>query len=153
MTLAVLATTWGLLAIAMRASRDDNSRAILGWAIAFRIVAFIASPVLEDDHYRFLWDGYRFAVAGSPYIDPPAAHFADSSVEPRFRAILDRINYPDVPTLYGPVSEWAFWLAYKIAPAELWPWKLILLLVDLAIVSLLGWSLMVAVDSCSRGAR
>ena len=40
---------------------------ILIWAALFRIVGIAANPILaEDDYFRFMWDGYRFAVTGDP---------------------------------------------------------------------------------------
>jgi hypothetical protein len=42
-----------------------------------------------------------------------------------------------VPTIYGPVCQAAFALAYWIDPGELWPLKLIFLLADLATLYLL----------------
>ena len=54
---------------------------------------------------------------------PPAAYFADESVPEPFQRILDHVNNPQMATIYGPVCEWAFRLAYAVAPAEIAPWK------------------------------
>jgi len=139
--LATVAVTWGGLFCVMRSASDLLSREIIFWAMAFRVGAIFAAPVMEDDHHRFLWDGYRFATTGDPYAEAPGAHFDDASVPPAFREVLDRINHPDVPTIYGPLTEWAFRFAYVIAPARLWPWKLILLGAELAIFALLWLAL------------
>ncbi len=139
--LAVLSVTWIALIWALARIPSLESKAILGFAIGFRLLALVAMPVLEDDHHRFLWDGYRFAATGNPYAEPPLVRFADDAIPVEFRAVLDQINHPDVPTVYGPLTQWAFRLSHTIAPAQLWPWKLILLGAELAILALLWPSL------------
>lgn len=135
--LVTMAVAWAALAWAMAHASRRDSLSILVFGLGFRIVAFTAQPVMEDDHYRFLWDGYRFAATGNPYAEAPRELFTDPTVPAEFRPILDRINHPDVPTIYGPLTEWMFRLGYAIAPAQLWPWKLILLGADLAVLLLL----------------
>ena len=135
--LATLALAWTALAWALRRVSPRDSGTILFFGIGFRLIALIAAPVMEDDHHRFLWDGYRFAATGDPYAETPQARFADETIPTEFRAVLDRVNHPDVPTVYGPLTEWAFRLGYGIAPARLWPWKLILLGAELAIFAML----------------
>ncbi len=134
---ATLAIAWGALGWAWRGAGGASARDVIFFALGFRLVAFCAVPVLEDDHFRFLWDGYRFAVTGDPYAEAPLARFGDPAIPEKFRAVLDEINYPDVPTVYGPFNQWAFRASHAIAPAELWPWKLILLGAELAILAML----------------
>jgi hypothetical protein len=111
---------------------------VAGWALVFRLIGLAGQPVLEDDHYRYLWDGYVFAETGTPYGLPPIAAFGDPGVDPRFVEVLNGINHPDVPTIYGPVAELAFLLSHHVAPARLWPLKSLLVLLDLAMLALLA---------------
>ena len=39
---------------------------LIFWAVAFRVCGLAGGPFYEDDFYRYLWDGYRFATTGSP---------------------------------------------------------------------------------------
>jgi len=110
---------------------------IVGFAIAFRIIGFFTYPVLEDDFFRFLWDGYQTASNGSPYGNAPSFFFGAELPE-KFDGILDSINYPDVATIYGPTAQWAFYLAHQMAPGEIWPLKLLILAADIAILLLLA---------------
>ena len=87
------------------------------FAVAFRVVGVFAFPVLEDDFYRYLWDGYRLVEFGTPYGVPPAEFF-DADLSDRYTDLLDAINYPEVATVYGPTSQWVFALGYLIAPAS-----------------------------------
>ena len=126
---------WILLAVAWRAVRRSfEPGCVLAWALAFRLCGLVAEPVLEDDHHRFLWDGRVFALTGDPYRKAPAEFFQDSSVEPRFQRVLDQINNPELPTVYGPVCQLGFALAYTIAPGQLWPWKLLLIGAELGLM-------------------
>ena len=117
---------------------------ILGWAVAFRLCGWAAWPLMEDDYFRFLWDGFQLVATGNPYAAAPAAFFTDPSVPERFQDILDQINYPHVPTIYGPVCQLLFGASYLIAPAELWAWKLCVLIFDL------GWLVLVVALSRSK---
>jgi hypothetical protein len=135
--LALVALAWVALAWAACRPGPTNGWIILVGAVAFRLIALTAPPMMEDDHYRFLWDGYRFAATGNPYAEAPAAHFGDDTIPGAFQAVLDGVNHPEIPTIYGPLAEWAFRLCHWVAPAELWPWKLILLGCDLAVIGML----------------
>jgi hypothetical protein len=91
---------------------------ILILAAVLRLISLFAIPILEDDHFRYLWDGYLFATNGTPYGAAPANYFADEHIPETFRFILNFINYPDIPTIYGPVLQLLFLLGYTIAPGQ-----------------------------------
>jgi hypothetical protein len=97
-----------------------------------------SQPVLEDDHYRFLWDGRQLIESGNPYAQPPSAFFGATNLPPNWSEILDRVNYPQVPTVYGPVCQYAFGLSHLLAPGQLWPWRLILGLADALVIFLIA---------------
>ena len=111
---------------------------LIVWAVAFRVCGLFGVPLFEDDYFRYLWDGYRFAETGTPYGWAPAASFADENVPAAFQRVLDQVNYPDVPTIYGPTTQFVFLLGYLVAPANLWPVQLILLGVDILLIRLLA---------------
>lgn len=110
---------------------------IVCWALCFRIIGFLGDPLWEDDFFRYLWDGYRFYEAGSPYGIAPSEFFGDGSIPEKFRQLLARINYPNVPTIYGPTVEYSFLLGHFLAPAKVWPLQLFYIVVDMALVMLL----------------
>ena len=107
---------------------------LLFWPAAFRVCGLIANPVLEDDHFRYLWDGRQLVLTGNPYTAPPSAAFNGPELPPEWVGILDQINYPHIPTVYGPVCQAAFGISYLLAPGQLWPWKLLLLAAEAAMV-------------------
>jgi hypothetical protein len=117
-------------------------RAPLRWvfvlALLLRVIAACASPLLEDDHYRYLWDGWRSATALDPYRLAPSAWFGDTDLPQRWQDVLSGINYPDIPTIYGPVLQVLFAVGHTIAPAQLWPLQGLLVVADMAVLWLLA---------------
>jgi alpha-1,6-mannosyltransferase len=107
-------------------------------ALLLRVIAAFASPLLEDDHHRYLWDGWRSATALDPYRLPPSAWFGDASLPQRWQDVLSAINHPDIPTIYGPVLQALFALGHVIAPAQLWPLQGLLVIADLTLLCLLA---------------
>jgi alpha-1,6-mannosyltransferase len=128
-----------LWAYAVGARLDDASitARLWTWGILLRVSGLLAQPVLEDDYFRYLWDGRQFALTGNPYWGRPSDHFGNAELPERFRVILDGVNYPEVPTIYGPVCQLAFLLSYWIAPGQWWPLKVILVCADLLTLRLL----------------
>ena len=120
-------------------NRDEGfpTGRLIGWAVAFRICGLVGGPFYEDDFYRYLWDGYRFATVGSPYGAAPEAFFADPEVPALLRGALDGINNPDLSTIYGPTTQLVFLLGYGLSPGSVAALQAVLVLVDLATIGLL----------------
>lgn len=108
--------------------------AILLTSIVIRAVSLVSWPVLEIDIYRYIWDGAVTLEGTSPYrYSPeqvlsgrPHAHLPEDLrrlVELRdaraaLDAILSRIHYSELPTIYPPVSQAVFALAVLVTPAK-----------------------------------
>jgi len=117
------------------------------WAMIFRIIGLFSFPVMEDDFYRYLWDGRMVATMVSPYQQAPAEFFNAEGLSDAWQSILSGINYPELKTVYGPVNQYLFALAYFIAPAEVWPLQLIMALLDILLIAVLlllcrNWNLL-----------
>lgn len=110
---------------------------LLFWSVVFRICGLAGGPFFEDDFYRYLWDGYRFATTGTPYGVAPEAFFGDPGIPAVFHRILDGINYPELPTIYAPVTQVVFLLGYWFNPGSVATLQLILIVVDLTTILLL----------------
>jgi len=119
------------------AQQEISIKIMLSFALLFRAIGFFAFPVLEDDIYRYLWDGRQTIVNGNPYLQAPADFFDADNLSSRFEDILDGINYPFIATVYGPSSQWIFAAAYLISPGEIWPLQLIFIIADLVLIALL----------------
>ncbi len=112
--------------------------------LAMRAILFFSTPVLEVDYNRYLWDGAVLANGENPYLISPAAVNNGQSQSPIFEQLkqapgntLQAINHPDIRTIYPLFTEAVFALAYLISPWQLWGWRLILLLADIATLALL----------------
>jgi hypothetical protein len=135
----LLAMTLGFacLAWAYREGSRATARAVFILAVLLHLLGLLGTPLFEDDHYRYLWDGYRFVESGSPYGAAPQAFFDAPAVPDTMRPALDGINYPTVPTIYGPVLQFLFGAGYLVAPGVFWPIRLALVLANLGLIALL----------------
>ncbi|RJX34986.1 MAG: DUF2029 domain-containing protein [Desulfarculus sp.] len=116
--------------------------------LGLRLAMFAGPPMLENDHYRFLWDGAVTAQGLNPYRYPPGQAQQDPAAPPELGAlarqaprVLERINYPHLRSLYPPVCQAAFALAHWLNPWSLLAWRLVLLAAD-ALSLLLLWRLL-----------
>jgi alpha-1,6-mannosyltransferase len=109
-------------------------------AMLLGFVGMFSEPILEDDHFRYLWDGYITATTGRPYLHPPSFYFSTPSIADNLQDLLNGINNPEITTVYGPLLQTIFAFCYLIAPGQLWPLKLILAGAMLATVLFLGRS-------------
>jgi len=129
---------------------------IIGVGFVMRAIVMILPPSLEDDFYRYLWDGAVTAYGLDPYRYSPTealwASIGAESVPSEFvklaneaGPILERINHPDLTTVYPPIAQLSFALAHLVTPWSADSWRLVLLLADvvtlvilLRLVSILG---------------
>ena len=137
------------LSVVWKAGRTPSSRALLAWVVAvgifLRCITIFSTPMLEDDHYRYLWDGAVSANGFNPYRYAPEeiASLADGiptalqDLAADGRNVFDRINHPDLRTIYPPVAQAAFAVAYLVKPWSLFAWRAVILAVDLVILALL----------------
>ena len=110
---------------------------LIAWAVVFRLCGLAGGPFYEDDFYRYLWDAYRFVQDGTPYGVAPEAFFSDPSVPAAFQRILSQVNYPELPTIYGPVTELLFLAGHVLRPGSVTALQATLILIDLVAIVLL----------------
>lgn len=146
--------------------------------LAFRLTLLPSAPIQEIDIYRYVWDGSVSAAGISPFRyapgqvlaaatgDGPSEFLPDDlarlvamhDAQPSLAAILSRVHFPEVPTVYPPVSQAAFALAAWLTPrhatvaGHLWMFKCVFVGFDvltlLLVIAMLrqtgrhaGWSL------------
>ncbi len=110
-----------------------------------RLFMLFSTPILENDFYRYLWDGAQIAAGCSPYrFSPKEAAAAGERIPKELGkmareagAVVGRINHPELRTIYPPVLEAFFFLAYGFRPFSLTAWRLLLLGADLSTLALL----------------
>ncbi len=126
-----------LLIVRARHALPLRTRAVIIIALLTRLPALFAAPLLDDDYFRFLWDGHQLAAGLSPYASAPSQHFFPVDLSSAWTAVLSEINHPDIPTIYGPSLQALFALAVALGDADPWPLKLLLVAADLVLVAVL----------------
>jgi hypothetical protein len=120
-----------------------SGRKIVIWyyagAIVLRLLLIPSEPVLSNDVYRYLWDGRVNASGINPYQFTPASPELKSL---RDEAVYQKLNFPDIATVYPPLSQFYFlindWLGGSLVT-----WKLLLFMMEfltcIIILRLLSW--------------
>ena len=121
---------------------------IFAVGLAARLVLIPSRPLLEVDYYRYLWDGAVTAHGVNPYAySPQAIRQGQVSIpaklrrladEPRGAKTLRHVIYPQLTTIYPPVAQGAFAVAYGLGPFSVTAWRVVLLACDLAAFFLLA---------------
>lgn len=115
---------------------------VIATGVALRLAMFAVNPVLEDDYHRYFWDGAMTAHGLNPYAVAPAdAGDVEGSQRARLAAeagvVMERINHPNLKSIYPPVTQAAFALAYVIKPWSMTAWRLVCLIGEFATLALL----------------
>lgn len=135
------------LAMVVKCRETASSHQLMMWIAAvgllLRTILFFSTPMLEDDFYRYLWDGAVTAQGLNPYrYSPEQAQGDDATDELTQLAgesgkIVKRVNHPSLRTIYPPTAQAAFALAYWLKPWSLNAWRLVLMMFDIATAALL----------------
>ena len=98
------------LVAAVLATRRESlpAGAVVFWALAMRAFSLGHAPELTTDYHRYLWDAKVQQAGINPYVHAPA--------DPELKHLRDdnwrEINFRSVPTIYPPVSQFVFRVAY-----------------------------------------
>jgi hypothetical protein len=103
-------------------------RYVLAIAVFLRLLLLVPEVTLSGDVYRYLWDGKVLASGTNPYAFAPS--------DPRLAKLREpwqeRINHPEIRTIYPPHAQLLFALVHWLTP-----WRVLIALVDLAAIVLL----------------
>jgi hypothetical protein len=129
LTLGAAFLPYGCLLAAPSVPRRAGLWAALGGAALAGLALVLAPAALSDDLYRYLWDARVLASGVDPYRyapdDAALAHLRDG--------LWQRINNPQIPTIYPPVAQLLFSAAGGVAH-EPWSVKALALLAHLAVI-------------------
>lgn len=93
-----------------------------------KIIAIFYLPIGSDDYFRYLWDGKVLANGINPFQYVPNSlelSYLHSKILPKM------VTYPNLPTIYFPISQFAFYLAFVIGGEKIIGLKIILLISDI----------------------
>ncbi|MBY0226920.1 MAG: glycosyltransferase 87 family protein [Hyphomicrobium sp.] len=111
--------------------------------LAARLICMTSEPVLENDYYRYLWDGAVVAAGYNPYEHSPRDIIRDGETGPLGRLAnegeetLSRIGHKSLTTIYPPFVQLLFAVANVIQPWSLVAWRSVLLVLDVVSLFLL----------------
>ncbi len=127
--LALFAVAFGLHLVALRVAirlPDDRRLLTILWtgAVVFRLTLLLSDSIEEIDLYRYVWDGAVSTEGVSPFRYSPQQVLASSADDalpddlarlvrlrdrsPELAAILRRVHFGELPTIYPPVSQIVF---------------------------------------------
>jgi len=130
-----------LIALVRRMQSVGALLLIIGVGVALRAVLVAAPAILEDDFYRYLFDGAMVSKGIDPYATPPAKMGRasdEAALIEQAGEVHERINHPHLSTIYPPVAEGAFAVAHWIAPFNVNGLRIIWMVVEVgSLVSIL----------------
>lgn len=101
-----------------------------------RLPLLSSIPLMENDFWRYLWDGRVLASGFNPYQYPPSAPELDVI----HLWIRERVAYGDIGTIYPPFSQLVFALANFLADESLVALKLFFIFFEgMAILGVWRW--------------
>ena len=117
---------------------------ILGVGLTCRVAILPSNLIQENDVYRYVFDGQNLLQGENPYIQSPTeirndpAHPLRRALEqPEAEQVLERIGFPEVPTLYPPLAQLTFSAGVFLKG---WNWlgqRYLFLILDLLVMALL----------------
>gem|GEM_PF-1453226 len=115
-----------LIAVLRRCAKPRTALivSLLLAGLGLRVGAWFMTPVNEDDLYRYMLDGAAAVNGLNPFAVSPQALLAGDAPaawlalldESGARAAVERVNHPEIRTIYPPVAQAGFGLAYLIDP-------------------------------------
>ena len=132
-----------------RLHRTRVKKPLVAWVImvgvVLRVSVLFSEPILEDDFYRYLWDGGVVAHGYGPYVIVPEQVMEGGDHVPEALrelgrdagTVLQRVNHPHLATCYPPVAQALFAAAHLAGPWRLTAWRLLLFIFDTATLALL----------------
>ncbi|MCB9644913.1 MAG: hypothetical protein H6728_17715 [Myxococcales bacterium] len=123
-----------VVAWAPKISKGRLLGTLVAFTLLFRLLLWPHDPSMSDDAFRYIWDGKIQAQGFNPYEEAPNSlyllHLRDSIIHPF-------INHPHLKTVYPPVAQAIFTIAYLLHPQGFLGLKLLLLLFEIAACVLL----------------
>ena len=146
--LGLAVPTVALLIAAPRLIATPPSRLVWVGLIAvgalLRLVWLGVVPPLDDDFFRYLWDGAMVAHGHDPYtraprdfLDGQTGTTAQRALAAGATQILESVNFNEMRTIYPSVAQAAFALAHVLAPFKVDGLRLVFLCGEIATFVLL----------------
>ena len=101
------------------------------FSFLLKLLFITVDPIGSDDYYRYLWDGKVQANGINPFLYSPN----DKNLDSLHSDLLpEKVSYPHIRTIYFPVSQMLFTVAYWISGESAVGLKIILFFAELLIL-------------------
>ena len=110
---------------------------VFAFGLAIRLPWFTTPPVMDTDALRYLWDGALAAHGISPWATPPAAGLPPE-LGAAGAALLDRLPFTELRSIYPATAQAAFLLAHWIMPWDVTGLRLVILGAELVTLPLMA---------------
>ncbi|MGE3975324.1 MAG: hypothetical protein AB7F59_12435 [Bdellovibrionales bacterium] len=110
--------------------------------IICRLILLPSTPVLENDYWRYLWDGRVLASGVNPFTFAPN----DSALDFLNTPYRNQIGWPEFSTIYPPVAQLFFTFSHIVFGDSLFGLKIVFIFFDLGI----WWILVRWLESTNR---
>jgi len=94
----------------------------------YRLTLISLPPFLSNDIYRYIWDGYIQTQGINPYLYSPNAL---ELMNYRHLSIYNSINHPHLPTIYPPLAQMLFFVAFLFSKNNIISIKILLLIFEI----------------------
>ncbi len=125
----------------IRTSQGVSVALILLIGSLSRIALLPSNLIQENDVYRYVFDGHNLLSGENPYrLSPteirhdPTHPLRDDLAGPEASLVLDRIGFPEVPTVYPPAAQVTFAVGVLVKD---WDWRgqrVLFLVIDVLVI-------------------
>ncbi len=126
---------WLLISPLVRGKRMDPRHLwfAIAFGLLFRAILLPTDLILENDIYRYMWDGHTSRQGVNPFRYAPS----DNEMVPYRTEYWSKINYPHIPTIYPPTLQYIFISSDTIYPGSVTGMKFFLLVFDVGTIFIL----------------
>jgi len=106
----------------------------MAMTVVLHLALLAQGPTLDDDLWRYRWDGKVVTAGINPYLHPPDA----AALAALRDGGWEHVSFKQVRTIYPPLAEWLFAAGYRLGRDRLWPYRGAAIAAHLASIAVLG---------------
>jgi alpha-1,6-mannosyltransferase len=93
---------------------------ILGSLVITGTILLLAAPILSEDIWRYVWDGFSLASGTNPYCVAPSSPSMDQfSQRYQLQTVRASIGHAQLPTIYPPLAQAIFSVSSLFTPSTI----------------------------------
>ena len=110
---AILISVFALCFFSMYVLQKSKieEKALFRLGIIFRLLLIFSVPILSDDYFRFLWDGFLIQDGYNPFEFKPNELITRFNGSKIHNELYAGMNSPNYYTIYPPLNQWIFYIS------------------------------------------